>query len=162
MIIEKGDQTIVREHLYKAKRVNWRGLPKEEWWVEGALFEGKENSYIFTNVKVTDKWENSEIGADVMGYLVDPETVCEYTGLTDKNGRNIFENDFVSCRQYIGGNWVEYCIERGYVEMKHGAFGLHREQGYYRPFKDWLEDYEYEVIGNIFDNPELLKGGEAE
>ena len=151
-----------REHLYKAKRVNWRELPKEEWWVEGALFEGKENSYIFTNVKVTDKWENSEIGADVIGYLVDHETVCEYTGLTDKNGRKIFENDLVSCRKYIGGNWVEYCIECGYVEMKHGAFGLHRKQGYYRPFKDWLEDYEYEVIDNIFDNPELLEGGEAE
>lgn len=151
-----------REHLYKAKRVDWRELSKEGWWVEGALFEGKENSYIFTNVKVTDKWENSEIGADVIGYLVDPETVCEYTGLTDKNGRKIFENDFVSCRKYIGGNWVEYCIERGYVEMKHGAFGLHRNQGYYRPFKDWLEDYEYEVIDNIFDNSELLKGGEAE
>lgn len=153
---------MIREHLYKAKRVNWRELPKEEWWVEGALFEGKENSYIFTNVKVTDKWENSEIGADVIGYLVDPETVCEYTGLTDKNGRKIFENDFVSCRKYIGGNWVEYCIERGYVEMKHGAFGLHRNQGYYRPFKNWLEDYEYEVIDNIFDNAELLEGGEAE
>ena len=82
--------------------------------------------------------------------------------MTDKNGRKIFENDFVSCRKYIGGNWVEYCIERGYVEMKHGAFGLHRNQGYYRPFKDWLEDYEYEVIDNIFDNSELLKGGVAE
>lgn len=42
--------------------------------------------------------------------------------------------------------------------MKHGAFGLHRKQGYYRPFKDWLEDYEYEVIGNVFDTPELMEG----
>ena len=43
--------------------------------------------------------------------------------------------------------------------MKHGVFGLHRIKydAYYRPFKDWLEDYEYEVIGNIFDNPELLE-----
>ena len=76
--------------------------------------------------------------------------------LTYPNGKKIFENDFVSCRQYIGGNQVDYCIERGYIEMKHGAFGLHRKQGYYRPFKDWLEDYEYEVIGNIFDTPELM------
>ena len=45
------------------------------------------------------------------------------------------------------------------MEMKHGVFGLHRikNDAYYRPFKDWLEGYEYEVVGNIFDNPELLE-----
>ena len=88
------------------------------------------------------------------------ETVGQYTGLTDKNGKKIFEGDIVVCRKEINGNWIDYCVEIGFVEMKHGAFGLHRKQGYYRPFKDWLEDYEYEVIGNIHDNPELLKGGD--
>lgn len=39
-----------------------------------------------------------------------------------------------------------------------GSYGLHRKHGYYRPFKDWLEDYEYEVLYNISDTPELLKG----
>ena len=58
---------------YKAKRKNWRELPREKWWIEGVVFEGKENSYIITNVKVTDEWEDSEIGADVIGHLVDPE-----------------------------------------------------------------------------------------
>ena len=87
-----------------------------------------------------------------------PETVGQYTGLTDKNGKKIFEGDIVVCSQEINGNFIDRHIEIGYVEMKHGAFGLHRKQGYYRPFKDWLEDYEYEVIGNIHDNPELLKG----
>ena len=64
------------------------------------------------------------------------------------------------CKQYIGGNFIDYHIEFGFVEMKHGAYGLHRDRpdAYYRPFKDWLEDYEYEVLGNIFDTPELLKG----
>lgn len=159
-----------REHLYKAKRVNWRELPKEEWWVEGYLTQRKDShGKVFESWIVLDAYEQlgvlnmksalvSEIYFNC--YKVDPETVCEYIGLTDKNGRKIFENDFVSCRQYIGGNWVEYCIERGYVEMKHGAFGLHRKQGYYRPFKDWLEDYEYEVIDNIFDNPELLQNNQ--
>ena len=82
---------------------------------------------------------------------VDPETICQYTGLIDNtkweelfenekqkflsewnrkekrkntkedwNGRKIFENDFVSCRQYIGENHVDYCYECGYVEMKYG------------------------------------------
>ena len=89
---------------------------------------------------------------------VDPITVGQFTGLTDKNGKKIFEGDVVVCRQEINGNWIDYCVEIGYVEMKHGAFGLHRKQGYYRPFKDWHEDYEYEVIGNIHDSPELMEG----
>ena len=91
-------------------------------------------------------------------YEIDPETLCQYTGLKDKNGNRIWENDIVMCKQYIGGNFIDYHIELGFVEMKHGAYGLHRKQGYYRPFKDWLEDYEYEVLDNIFDTTELLKG----
>lgn len=90
--------------------------------------------------------------------IVLPSTVGQYTGLTDKNGRRIFEGDIVICKKEICGNFIDSCVEIGFVEMKHGAFGLHRKQGYYRPFKDWLEDYEYEVIGNIHDNPELLEG----
>lgn len=155
-----------REHLYKAKRVNWRELPKEEWWVEGCLLIDYVSGQYFIHANGNSVNESVKVNEEgclkFFAYEVEPETVCEYIGLEDKNGRKIFENDFVSCRQYIGGNWVEYCIERGYVEMKHGALGLHRKQGYCRPFKDWLEDYEYEVIGNIFDNPELLEGGDAE
>ena len=102
-----------------------------------------------------DKW--NVVGIDFCE--IDINTLCQYTELTDKNGKKIWENDILKCKKYIGGNFVDYCIEVGYVEMKHGAFGLHRikNDAYYRPFKDWLEDYEYEVVGNIFDNPELLE-----
>lgn len=89
--------------------------------------------------------------------LVDHETVGQYTGLKDKNDKEICEGDILICKQYIGGNFVDYAIEKGYVDFTYGAFGLHRKQGYYRPFKDWLEDYELEVIGNIHNNPELLE-----
>lgn len=131
----------MREILFKAKRIDNGG------WVEGLL---------------TIMWRQYHIinpSNENIAYAIDETTICQYTGLTDKNGKRIWENDYISCKQYVGGNQIDYHIELGYVEMNYGAFGLHRKQGYYRPFKDWLEDYEYEVIGNIFDNPELLGGG---
>lgn len=133
---------------YKAKRKNWRELPKENQWVYGAIFKGKENSYIITNVKVTDEWEDSEIGADVIGYLVDPETICQDTGLTDKNGRKIFEGDILSFSAY-GENY------KGDVRVIKGNFTIWC--GKCAPFlDDALEKHSAIVIGNIFDNPELI------
>lgn len=151
----------MREILFKAKRKNWRNMPKDEWWVEGCFVKGlwyfyEEETYaiIPTDAHFYPFYESSEF------VEIDPETLCQFTGLTDKNGKRIWENDIVVCKKYLGGNFVDYCVEYGYVEMKHGAFGLHRikQDSYYRPLKDWLEDYEYEVIGNIFDNKDLLEG----
>ncbi len=153
---------MTREILFKAKRKNWRDLPKEEWWVEGNFITNEREEgtayigYIFdVHNGVIEDFDIVEVA---------PETLCQYTGLTDKNGKGIWENDIVVCKKYIGGNFIDYCTECGFVEMKHSAFGLHRREpdAYYRPFKDWLEDYEYEVIGNIYDGDvsELLGGAE--
>lgn len=152
----------MESRTYKAKRKNWRELPKEKWWIEGAIFEGKENSYIITNVKVTDEWEDSEIGADVIGYLVAPETICQDTGLTDKNGRKIFEGDIV--RDIFNASVVgivrygeyrntfnddEYGGHAGfYIEWKEKQDLLRKDLVY------WVKNSEF--IGNIFDNPELI------
>ena len=146
----------MREILFRGKSAD------DGEWVEGSL--------VITTIEPADgdpikhyHIEDMTIGVfpnehqSGLTATVVPETVGQYTGLTDKNGKKIFEGDIVVCRQEINGNWLDYCVEIGFVEMKHGAFGLHRKQGYYRPFKDWLEDYEYEVIGNIHDNPDLLQ-----
>ena len=136
-----------REILFKAKRID------NGEWVEGSIVMDQSRLDIF-------KYRIQPIESGVLyAPPIDPDTLCQYTGLTDKNGKKIWENDILKCKKYIGGNFVDYCIEVGYVEMKHGAFGLHRikNDAYYRPFKDWLEDYEYEVVGNIFNNPELLE-----
>ena len=149
----------MREILFKARTTKKHNRKHDfnDVWVEGDLVRSAEKYYIHpiaNKVKI-----DGELGKIIVVHEVEPDTLCQYTGLTDKNGNKIWENDILKCKKYIGGNFVDYCIEVGYVEMKHGAFGLHRikNDAYYRPFKDWLEDYEYEVVGNIFDNPELLE-----
>lgn len=169
---------ILREILFRGKRVDngewvegfYSQLPKPSLGAtiitNGDLCAEDVADYIIVNqCKQHSNFSNAfplEV-VECEYYEIDPETLCQYTGLKDKNGNRIWENDIVLCKKYIGGNFVDYCIEYGYVEMKYGAFGIHRlnPDAYYRPFKDWLEDYEYEVIGNIFDNPELLKGGQS-
>lgn len=144
----------MREILFKAKRLD------NGEWVEGSLISTEDNSGFILRSKTKafiPKGTNTFCSTEC--YEIDQTTLCRYTGLVDKNGQKIWENDILKCKKYIGGNFVDYCIEVGYVEMKHGAFGLHRikNDAYYRPFKDWLEDYEYEVVGNIFDDKELLE-----
>lgn len=125
-------------------------MPKEEWWVEGALFEGKENSYIFTNVKVTDRWENSQIGADVIGYLIEPETICEYTRKIDVRRKKIWEGDILKDAngRLCAVKWDDFVS--GFICWDDEILGYKCRRAC------------TEIVGNIFDNPELLKGGTAE
>lgn len=90
-------------------------------------------------------------------YDTEDMILMQYTGLKDKNGKEIYEGDIIYCKKYIGGNWIEDCIEKGYVNFNNGEFGLYRKQGYYQSLYKFKEyDYEFEVIGNMYDNPELL------
>ncbi len=141
----------MREILFRGKRID-----NDEWVYGSFCMDAVEQKNGPCGVDGFIRLYDFDKGKMQM-HEVDRDTVGQYTGLTDKNGQKIFEGDIVVCRKEISGNWIDYCVEIGFVEMKHGAFGLHRKQGYYRPFKDWLEDYEYEVIGNIHDNPELLE-----
>ena len=97
-----------------------------------------------------------------------PETVGQYTGFTDKNGKRIFEGDMIKP--------FDDEIDKMVVEFRLGQFllCLYGERGYMAEY-GWEESGNYgcfeaeplssycddiEVIGNIHDNPELLKGGE--
>ena len=135
-----------------AEKVIVNGKFIKGFWVYGDLRHRESSGKCF--VEIITKCDGHD---NYKYFYVIPKTVGQYTGLEDENGKKIFDGDILICKRYVGGNFIEYHLEKGYVEMKHGAFGLHRKQGFYRPFKDWLEDYEYELIGNAHSNPELLE-----
>lgn len=132
----------MREILFKAKRLD------NGKWETGYYFKAGEKHMIlcfFTN----------ENGLYHMMYEIDPETICQYTGLTDKNGRKICENDIVT------EDWGNHkgTVRFGEFEaqvLKNIGFNIEWKDIYYRQdLCYWAE--KCEVIGNVFDNPELLK-----
>lgn len=79
---------------------------------------------------------------------VDPETVGQFTGLHDKNGREIYEGDIILCR-------TKYPYQ---VQWSRGEFIIKNKELAVASLMSFLPA-EILVIGNIYDNPELLEGG---
>lgn len=119
-------------------------------WVEGYYAIRNKRPVIYSgrvNVK-----ESSYIGHGLYEeyecderFAVDPDTVCEWTGLTDKNGKKIFEDDIV----LVSGKHVDHVI------FSSGCFCMENQMIFYE-FTYQCED-SLEVIGNIYDNPDLIK-----
>lgn len=139
-----------RNHLFKAKRVDWRSLPKEKWWVEGDLIHEPYGTTIRYCAKA-----NKKKYTKMVAVVVDPETVCECTFTADKNNKNIYEADIVK-RESFGGNVVGKVVwfDIGFCGfmLKCGNTYYHIGKGEHTGRADGDE-----IIGNIFDNPELLK-----
>lgn len=136
-----------REILFKAKRKD------NGKWVEGNLITNERNEkqkyigYIFD--------ERNGVIEDFDLVEVIPDTICQYAGLTDKNGKRIWENDICDRKEkypeivvFNKGDWrLDYSYVFG-KEIHTDACNL----GFYVCERKCVE-----VIGNIFDNPELLE-----
>lgn len=116
-------------------------------WVEGFLGIEVPDDYVIQQFSF-DEYFASEC---IDQYSVKLETVGQYTGLTDKNGRKIFEGDIVN---YNGSIHKVVFENRCY----NARFGIVVEEEETWSFGMSVPPYLMEVIGNIHDNPELLKG----
>ena len=139
----------MRKILFRAKRLD------NGEWVEGyVMIHDHDKATIFRQHQGDGSLE---------GFEVNPETVCQSTGLTDKNGNKIWETDVC---QYIESDEYEnekFVVKYGRHAEMHGInLGFYTEwlNGWYRSdICFWTENRDIEVIGNIFDNPELVEGG---
>lgn len=126
------------------ERVWMNGEKVPSNWVYGGIFQGTGD---FSVIYGADK-ENFT-GADIGKHTVYTDTVGQYTGLTDKNGKKIFEGDIVRGKDAL----IPEMNIFGYISHENGSFVIIGNiMHHYR----WL-DYDVEVIGNIHDNPELLE-----
>ena len=140
----------MREILFKAKRVD------NVEWVEGYYVKkydllGKRHLILYVDNYV--RWECVEIK---------PETLCQFTGLTDKNGNKIWENDII--KYHFGEIYapIKYgCYQNCFDSQKTEHIGfyvdwtgdkcLRKDLGY------WINMVDAMPVGNVFDNPELLQ-----
>ena len=137
----------MREILFKAKRLD------NGEWVEG-YYECDPDLDIHYICGFSYYSSENGLEREFFNDEVNKDTICQYTGLTDKNGNKIWENDVVEAwsdgtmacgkvQQRIDGTWIMYPAWQN------------KTMWYFIPNE--FGETTVEVIGNIFDNPELLK-----
>ena len=121
------------------REILFRGKTEDGKWVYGfPLFQD--------NYAIIQFWDSEEFA--FAQYFVIPESISEFTGLTDKNGKKIFEGDIL---KGMGG------LYRVYFDISLSCFEWAKINGNWQETFSGFAD-EYEIIGNIHDNSELLKG----
>ena len=154
----------MREILFKAKRID------NGEWIEGCLVIDHSRSNLF-------EYRMQPVESGVLyAPPINPETLCQFTGLCDKNGKKIWENDILMCHgnsedlvKTVFGEFGVRNIETWSIVDK--VVGWHYEIiptdtiSRCEPFcysmpltKDYIDRCEMEVVGSIFDNPELVQG----
>lgn len=126
-------------YLFRAKRKD------NGEWVEGLL------TIMFGQLHIINPYNENT------AYFIDDSTICQCTGIKDKNGKLIWENDIM-----VGHLDDKYPENATYVRVMWRNNGFCTHQRYFDDFEllDEFDQNNFEVCGNIFDNPELLEVGE--
>ena len=141
----------MRKIEFRGKAILYCGFIETGEWFYGSLVSDRKGCYIVSGAAdVTDEYFRPE-----EWYTVDPETVGKFTGLEDKNGVKIFEGDIVKCQSSIMTPSISKV--KGAVE-DYLILAYPDEEKYSVPFSwQFSEPDIAEVIGNIYDNSDLLK-----
>lgn len=143
----------MREILFKAKRID-----NGEWVMGGSIIQFLDDgvrSFYMPQFNEKCICEHDEVTDDILKfentrfYKVDGDTICQYTGKNGKNRNKIWENDIVEVLAEDGYFHLEWEEDTARFVMNGDRLTVDFDEYY---------GYEIEVIGNIFDNPELLKG----
>lgn len=145
----------MRKILFRGKRTDngewvcgYYVLRKRPYFKDkGANFE----HIICDNLVIDDFNDKQFVDTIPITYSVDPETVGQYTGLTDTNDRKIFEGDIV---------WYDYEEERGIIQWDNDTARFIITCSTFTVDFDNVYGCELEIVGNVYDDPELLKAGE--
>ena len=148
------------------REIKFRAKNAKDEWVYGSLIinETENNKGTFQVAFIVPGLPCASDGGDfhtVRMERVKIETIGQFTGLKDKNGVEVFEGDILKSRSII--HLVEYKEDEGAFVGRFNSFGAHfpskpMQQPFYTEICQWwISKFEKEVIGNIHDNPELLK-----
>lgn len=139
----------MEDRYFKAKR-----LDNGEWVQGFYLYDyGRNIHYIFANEIVCPNCINDcRKEFSLQDYEVDPSTICQCTGLKDKNGKLIWENDVVKGKYWEYGHSHRHIGAVKYISSEFKVVGVKQYRGYNAELTGV-----FEVIGNTFDNPELLE-----
>ncbi|MCM1245761.1 MAG: YopX family protein [Roseburia sp.] len=144
----EGEQK-TRELLFRAKRKDTGE------WVEGLPSYGRDGT--IKEIEYMKETPGEEI-PKVEFVEVDSGTICQYTGVKDKNGKEIYEGDICK-RVLLPTKRIESLFRISYDPVKCCLSAMDLDGGNVTFINDYInKDYEFEVIGNSYENPELLGG----
>ena len=134
----------IRRIVFRGKRTDTRE------WVYGDLIENQGRYYIYHATSDTTR-VNEDNSILVLGEEVDLDTVGQYTGLKDRIGKDVWEGDLLSSDGIV--------CEVAYDEYRASFHLIIDKIKGSTPLGDMMRSFEFQVIGNIHDNPELLEDG---
>jgi len=130
---------------YRHQRTKGKGWQDSKfiWQMNySPMLEGGETMCYGSSVDLNNALKN---GGDEDDGIINPSIFMQYTGLKDKNGKEIYEGDIV-----MDG------VDRYIVEFREGGFNLAGIEDFTHDIYIWLRIGSIEIIGNIYENPELL------